>query len=238
MTLPDPISLRNDVRLHLEACLQQHLPPDAVLYDVGCGTKPFAAFLEGKVSQHVGVDIEDGFYDAQHIDLVGTAYHVPAEDGTADAILSSQVIEHLDDPRLFFQEANRLLKEGGLLFLSFPFLYSIHAAPHDYERFTHYSIRKILHNSGFQLLEARALSGFWYLSGFYLSLYLQSLDRGLLQKTRLLRSLIWIVKLLFRVLHETEGWFLEQAGKRTSFREPWTVNYVMVAQKGNTPQDR
>jgi hypothetical protein len=35
-----------------------------VVYDIGCGDKPFAPVLAGKVKDHIGVDIEDGFYES------------------------------------------------------------------------------------------------------------------------------------------------------------------------------
>lgn len=134
------INLRNDVRRTLLKYFDRYLTNKDDVYDIGCGGKPFAGALDGKVSKYIGVDIEDGFYDSSYIDLVGNAYDVPIDDGSADAVISSQVFEHLEFPEKALGEAARILKERGFLFLAFPFLYPLHAEPHDYSRITEFKI--------------------------------------------------------------------------------------------------
>ena len=46
------------------------------------------------------------------------------------------VLEHLNNPIKSLKELNRILKKGGLLIGSTPFLYQVHGAPNDYLRFT------------------------------------------------------------------------------------------------------
>ena len=46
------------------------------------------------------------------------------------------VLEHLINPTKSLKELNRILKKGGLLIGSTPFLYQVHGAPNDYLRFT------------------------------------------------------------------------------------------------------
>ena len=46
------------------------------------------------------------------------------------------VLEHLISPTKSLKELNRILKKGGLLIGSTPFLYQVHGAPNDYLRFT------------------------------------------------------------------------------------------------------
>ena len=46
------------------------------------------------------------------------------------------VLEHLNSPTKSLKELNRILKKGGLLIGSTPFLYQVHGAPNDYLRFT------------------------------------------------------------------------------------------------------
>ena len=46
------------------------------------------------------------------------------------------VLEHLSNPTKSLKELNRILKKGGLLIGSTPFLYQVHGAPNDYLRFT------------------------------------------------------------------------------------------------------
>ena len=110
------ISLRNDVRNTLVAFFDKYLTKDAQVYDIGCGQKPFSKALNNKVKSYIGVDVEDGFYDSSHIDLIGTAYDIPIDDGCADAAISSQVLEHLEQPEKAIEETARILKENGFFF--------------------------------------------------------------------------------------------------------------------------
>lgn len=84
----------------------------------------------------MGIDTIDGFYDKDAVDIVAKADAIPVADGVADAVLSTQVIEHLPDPDAAIAESTRVLKDGGLLFISFPFQYPLHVAPHDFFRYT------------------------------------------------------------------------------------------------------
>lgn len=226
------ITLRKDVRSVLTNYFDKYLTKDMRVYDIGCGDKPFASALEGKVQDHVGVDIEDGFYDSSHIDLIGSAYNVPIESGTADAVISSQVIEHLDNPLDAFRETARILKPGGLLIISFPFLYPIHAEPHDYTRFTEHAMKKILTDHRLEIVEMNRIGGFWYIAGMYLHMYLKTFNRGFLKKIKLVTVISWILIWIITQIHRLEGLVLKAAGKNPEDqRAKWTVNYTYVARK-------
>lgn len=231
-----PLTLQFQVHDQFEAMLSKHLPKDAAstvtLYDIGCGKKPFAPFLKDKVKAHIGVDLEQGFYETGKVDLVGTAYAVPAPDGAADVIISSQVLEHLEEPLQAMAEAHRLLKSGGLLFASFPFLYPLHAIPHDYMRYTEFYLTNKLAGDKFKIVELQRVAGFWYIMGFNIGLYLQDFDRGPLKKLYIVKALNFLSGALFLSLHTLEGLALKALGKDVAgVRSKWTVNYVAVMQK-------
>ncbi len=226
------INLRKDIRSLLEEYFNQYLTHNMDVYDVGCGSKPFQNILTGKVKNYIGVDIEDGFYDTRHIDLLGTAYNVPIKANSADAVISSQVLEHLEKPGSAIKETARILREGGLFFLSIPFLYPLHAEPHDFIRFTEFSIKKLLKAEKFEILELKKVGGFWYMAGQFLGIYLQTFDKGFLKRIKIIHMLIQFIRWLFYISHLIEGFILMIIKKSPEkLRSKWAVGYVLVAKK-------
>lgn len=230
--LADPVSLRRDVRANLVDLFRRYLSPHMSVYDVGCGDKPFAPFMQGRVKEYVGVDIEDGFYDSRHIDLVGDAYSVPVPAETADAVISSQVLEHLERPLDALDEAWRILKSDGLLFLRAPFMYPLHAAPRDYGRFTSFYWQHHLAERGFRIEELRTIGGFWFCAALFTGIYLKTFDRGILKKARVVPVVTWLAKAVLLGLHRLEAFAIRLARRDPeAARAMWAINYVIVARK-------
>jgi SAM-dependent methyltransferase len=228
----ETLNQRADSQEMMKAMMLQYLSPSMTLYDVGCGEKPFASFLKGKVAKHIGVDIDYGFYDKNYIDVIGSADNLPIPDGSADAILSSQVIEHLPNPEKSFAEAARVLKPGGLLFLSYPYLYPIHAPPYDFARLSRYALDTMLEAHGLELVERRALAGFWYMLGALMPVYLQGLPP--VRALRIGKPLGWLVRAWCLILHKFEEIALFLMKKDVAaVRGAWTVTYVLVARQAN-----
>ena len=65
-------------------------------------------------------------------------------------ILIFNVLEHLPEYKLAFSESYRILKKGGYLIGSVPFLYQVHSAPNDYFRYTRDFLRMNLKNNKFK----------------------------------------------------------------------------------------
>lgn len=93
-----PFSLRRDFRNRLRDCLCRYLQPGNLVCDIGCGARPFSELLSHLGCSQVGIDTIDGFYGEDVCDIVANADAIPVADGVADAVLSTQVIEHLPDP--------------------------------------------------------------------------------------------------------------------------------------------
>lgn len=230
--LADPLSLRREVRQSLTDAFREHLTADMSVYDVGCGAKPFATFMNGRVKEYIGVDVEDGFYDTSHIDLIGDAYSVPVPAESADAVISSQVLEHLERPLDALAEAQRILKPNGLLFLSAPFIYPLHAAPRDFQRYTSFYWKHHLARGGFRIEDLRSIGGFWFCMAVFSSKYLQGFNRGPLKSMRIVSLIIWLMKITLLCLHSLEGLVVRLLGRDSEvIRAKWAINYVMVARK-------
>lgn len=76
--------------------------------------------------------LHTGAWDTSKIDIVSDIATIPAEDASFDAILCSEVFEHLPDPLQALREFSRLLKPGGKLIITAPFASLVHFAPYHY----------------------------------------------------------------------------------------------------------
>jgi len=91
--------------------------------DLGCGTGYGAAELSGRGSQVVGMDRVAPAPRARRSRarfVQGDLQRLPFAVGTADTIVSFQVIEHLSEPSVYLAEITRVLKPDGVLLLSTP----------------------------------------------------------------------------------------------------------------------
>lgn len=119
------------------------LPPGAPgpLLDLGCGTGSFLAAVGPRGPALTGVDIamrwllvarkrleEEGLTDVP-LACAG-AEALPLRDGCVQGIVAGDVIEHVRDPRATLDEAQRVLRPEGRLFLASPNRFSLAPEPH------------------------------------------------------------------------------------------------------------
>jgi len=71
-----------------------------------------------------------------------------------------------------------VLKRGGFALYSVPFIWHLHEEPRDFFRFTKYGLAHLFTKVGFEVVELRALSGFWVTFGALLSYNLARFNYG------------------------------------------------------------
>lgn len=76
-------------------------------------------------------------------DMFASIYQTGLPDGYADAVICTEVFEHLENPHMAIKEIKRILKPGGIFIGSTPFLFKIHGDPDDYFRYTESALRRI-----------------------------------------------------------------------------------------------
>lgn len=126
------------------------------LLDVGCGSKPYLSMFA--VASYIGLDIDtadsrrrgiaDQFYDGGKF---------PFQDASFDSVLCNQVLEHVFNPTEFLGEISRVIKPGGKLLLTVPFVWDEHEQPHDYARYSSFGLRYLLEGAGFKLVHHKKL---------------------------------------------------------------------------------
>jgi len=67
-----------------------------------------------------------GYKKRINLDYVCSATSLPFKNESFDYHLSFEVLEHIDDPYKYFSEATRVLKTGGSIIFSVPFLFRMH----------------------------------------------------------------------------------------------------------------
>jgi SAM-dependent methyltransferase len=107
-----------------------------VVLDLGAGLRPFADLIPGKT---IALDHRP----RPDIDLIGDAHRLPFGDETVDAIVCTEVFEHLVDPPAAARELIRILKPGGRLVLTTRFCFPLHDRPADFWRFTSYTLARL-----------------------------------------------------------------------------------------------
>ncbi|HXE09619.1 MAG TPA: class I SAM-dependent methyltransferase [Acidobacteriaceae bacterium] len=113
------------------ASFLRDVPPGATVLDLGCGNGTFVALFGDRGWRLMGTDFSPSGIEFARASFPGIDFFLgdasaPMGDvlervGQVDAILSTEVIEHLYDPRGFLRNAYALLKPGGTLVLTTPY---------------------------------------------------------------------------------------------------------------------
>jgi SAM-dependent methyltransferase len=118
------------------------------MLDVGAGFKPYSVVYSKYFEQCVSVDVPDQHYRAP-VDYHAPAHDMPFEDESFDCLICTEVLEHVPDPFAVLRELFRILKPGGRVFLTTPFMVPLHMAPWDFFRYTPFALTKLSEDIGF-----------------------------------------------------------------------------------------
>jgi SAM-dependent methyltransferase len=144
------------LRRVLETYLARAGKPGVLCVDFGCGQGPYRPLVEGVGMRYVGADIS--VVPNTDVEL-GADGRVAMADGAAGCVLSTQVLEHVPDPKGYLDEACRLLGPGGMLILSTHGHWNFHPTPTDYWRWTNPGLRKVVEESGFTVVDFEGVMG-------------------------------------------------------------------------------
>jgi SAM-dependent methyltransferase len=145
----------------LEA-LRRQLPRfTGTVLDVGCGVMPYQPLFStplSRVSTYIGLDLPNSGYP-QVPGLLWDGQRIPLREASVDGAIATELFEHCSDPGLVMREVQRVLKPGGILFFSVPFLWPLHCVPHDEYRYTPFALERLLRSAGYTEVELTALGG-------------------------------------------------------------------------------
>ncbi|MBE2238302.1 MAG: methyltransferase domain-containing protein [Caldilineaceae bacterium] len=124
-----------------------------LVLDYGSGGSPYRHLFAN--AEYRRADFRE-FKDIDYI--INESGGVEESPNTFDLILSTQVVEHVENPHLYFAECRRLLKPGGKLVLTTHGSFEDHGCPYDYQRWTVYGLHRDLEKAGFEIESSSKLT--------------------------------------------------------------------------------
>ena len=106
--------------------------------DLGSAESPYASLIGRRLS----VDIRP----FPGIKILADAGNLPFKDSSFSSVLCTELLEHILRPGKVVSEIHRILRPGGILIVTVPFLYPLHRDPRDFHRFTEDGLRALLHD--------------------------------------------------------------------------------------------
>jgi SAM-dependent methyltransferase len=185
--------------------------------DVGAG--PHRRYAFPNSSEYVRMDLEG----VPNLDLVGQAENIPASDRSFDSVVCTQTLVDIFEPAVGFREMARVLKPGGHLLLTTPFILDRSDDDHQYWHPTDYALRRLAEEAG---LKPIVLEG----CGGYHSAMFQLRARYLIKR----------YKLMDRWFSRGASFVFKMFGKMAIYRDSrmpldmkkrYTDNWILVAQK-------
>ncbi len=120
----------------------------SVTLDVGSGPERL-----GK--EFINVDV----FPFPEVDIVANATELPFMDNSIDAAVSESMFEHVPDAYLVAKEMFRIVKKGGYIYVSAPFIHPYHASPDDFNRWTISGLKHLFPE--LHIIESGVRSGPW-----------------------------------------------------------------------------
>jgi SAM-dependent methyltransferase len=155
-----------------EALLRHKEFVAGTVLDLGCGSRPYEAFFNGRVARWVGADYQaSGHPPATRVDVFADAMQLPLAGGRFDTVLCTQVLEHVPEPLDLLREAWRVLRPGGHLVLTAPQYNSLHGEPQDFYRYTRYGLDHLARKAGFTVKLIEPIGGFLSLFAFFTTIH-------------------------------------------------------------------
>ena len=130
------------------------LRPGTRLFDYGCGGAPYESIFD-RCARYARADILPGPRVEILLRPDGSA---DEPDGSWDAILSSQVLEHVPRPAAYLAECHRMLRPGGEALVTTHGFFEEHGCPYDFHRWTAVGLEQLARDAGFEVVHLHKLT--------------------------------------------------------------------------------
>lgn len=156
---PSSVLFVDLIAIKYEEYLKDH--SSGKLLDLGCGKVPLFQAYKNFIEDNICVDWENSLHKNPFLDyLMNLNDSLNFNDNEFDTIILSDVLEHIENPRILWNEMFRILRPSGKLILNVPFLYHIHEQPYDFFRYTKYALLSMAEKSGLRVILIEEIGGF------------------------------------------------------------------------------
>lgn len=111
--------------------------------DIGCGQSPYKFLLNSNATKYYGIDIIEATSFGYNNSAV-TAFdgkNIPFEDAKFDAVICTEVLEHVQEYQYLIDEIYRVTKFNADVIVTIPWSARYHYIPYDYFRYTPSSLK-------------------------------------------------------------------------------------------------
>lgn len=143
------------------ASVGERLPDGTSILDAGAGESVYKKLFAHCNYKAIDLAIGESRWNYANLDYIGPLHEMPIENDTFDAVLCTQVLEHLEWPRESVKEMYRVLKPDGKLFMTVPMAHPEHQTPYDFFRYTSYGLESICKHAGFHDIKIAPFGGLW-----------------------------------------------------------------------------
>jgi SAM-dependent methyltransferase len=137
------------------------LPEGSAILDAGAGESVYKKYFPHCDYKAIDLAVGESRWNYTNLDYVGSLHDMPIENEIFDAVLCTQVFEHLEWPRESAKEMHRVLKPDGKLYVTVPMAQNEHQVPYDFFRYTSYGLESIFKHAGFHGIKISPLGGMW-----------------------------------------------------------------------------
>jgi len=145
-----------------------------IVLDIGGRDRGMFKKPKDKVEKWIFADIESKHNPDIILDVADMNMFL---NNSIDYISAMELFEHVEKIEKGLEECYRVLKNDGIMLMSVPFLYPIHADPYDFQRWTIYKWRDILKEKGFIIETEEIMGNFLFVFSEYCKIFIKTLPK-------------------------------------------------------------
>ena len=167
------------------------------ILDFGSGSKPYQHLFK-KFQYYFSIEVLSNKKNLKS-DIYYNGNQLPFASNSFDSILCTEVLEHVENLDNVIKELYRVLKPGGRMIITTPFMCIEHEIPYDFRRFSYSGLLGLFKKKKFKILKSKKLLNNFHVIFLTLNFYIYQicLKKKLNYLIYFLAGLVNFLSLLF-----------------------------------------